>query len=108
MIIDRIREDMSVISADDCCIGFVNELLGDDKLTITSISAGYGYDHVIPLSWVSEVDKYVYLDKTSAFVAANWEHASSRSLGKAPSASRGYGQLSARQLAGNASRPQAA
>ena len=108
MIIDRIREDMSVISADDRCIGFVNELLGDDRLTITSISAGYGYDHVIPLSWVSEVDKYVYLDKTSAFVAANWEHASSRGLGNAPLTRRRYGQLPARQLAGDVIRPQAA
>ena len=75
MIIDRIREEMSVIAADDRCIGFVCGLEGDDALRITSISGGFGYDHLIPLSWVSEVDKYVYLDKTSAFAATNWESA---------------------------------
>lgn len=75
MIIDRIREDMSVITADDRCIGFVSQLEGDDALRITTISAGYGYDHLIPLSWVSDVDKYVYLDKTNSYVARHWEHA---------------------------------
>ena len=75
MIIDRIREDMSVIAADDRCIGFVCGVEGDDMLRITCISAGYGYDHLIPLAWVSEVDKYVFLDKTSGYVAGNWENA---------------------------------
>jgi hypothetical protein len=75
MIIDRIREEMSVIAADDRCIGFVNRLEGGDLLRVTCISAGYGYDHLIPLSWVSEVDKFVFLHKTSGFVAANWENA---------------------------------
>ncbi len=84
MIIDRIREEMSVISADDRCIGFVCGLEGDDILRITSISAGFGYDHLIPLTWVSGVDKYVYLDKTSAFAAANWE--SAPEIAKAPAA----------------------
>lgn len=75
MIIDRIREEMSVIAADDRCVGFVCAIEGDGMLRITSISAGFGFDHLIPLSWVSDVDKYVYLDKTSAFAAANWESA---------------------------------
>jgi hypothetical protein len=75
MIIDRIRKDMSVIAADDRCIGFVDRLDGDDMLRITCVSAGYGYDHLIPLSWVSDVDKFVYLDKTRGYVAANWENA---------------------------------
>jgi hypothetical protein len=94
MIIDRIREDMSVISADDRCIGFINKLL-NDKLTITTVSAGYAYDHMIPLAWVSEVDKYVFLDKTSAFVSANWEHAED----VAPVTARQRGHLSGRQSA---------
>jgi len=72
MITDRIREEMSVIAADDRCVGFVNCIEGD-KLRITSISAGYGYDHLVPLSWVSTVDKFVYLDKTSGYVGSNWE-----------------------------------
>jgi hypothetical protein len=75
MVTDRIREDMSVICADDRCIGFVCSVEGDEMLRVTSITAGYGYDHLIPLSWVSGVNKYVFLDKTSSYVAANWETA---------------------------------
>ncbi len=75
MIIDRIRKDMSVIAADDRCVGFVEGFDDTDMLRITCVSAGYGYDRLIPLAWVSQVDKYLYLDKTSAFVAANWENA---------------------------------
>ena len=75
MIIDRIRKDMTVISADDHCVGFISRVEGEDALIITCISDGYGYDHVIPASWVSGVDKYVFLTKTSGYVAANWEHA---------------------------------
>ena len=75
MITDRIREDMSVIGADDRCIGFVCGVEGEEMLRVTSITAGYGYDHLIPLSWVSGVDKYVFLEKTSTYVAANWETA---------------------------------
>lgn len=75
MIIDRIRKDMTVIAADDCCVGFVGGLEGPNRLRITSVSTGYGYDHLIPLAWVSDVNKYVYLDKASGYVAANWESA---------------------------------
>ena len=75
MIVDRIRKDMSVISADDRCIGFVSRVESEDSLRITCISAGYGYDHLIPAAWVNAVDKYVFLDKTSSYVTANWEHA---------------------------------
>jgi hypothetical protein len=71
MITDRIREDMTVISSDDCCVGFVSSVEDDGALRVTSIAAGYGYDYQIPLSWISDVAKYVYLDKSSAFVAAN-------------------------------------
>lgn len=103
MIIDRIREDMSVISADDRCIGFIDKLL-DDKLRITTVSAGYAYDHMIPLAWVSEVDKYVFLDKTSGFVSANWEHAEDA----APPTARKRGQRSGRGGADEVLRPRAA
>lgn len=73
MIADRIREDMSVISADDRCVGFTKRLEDDATLRITSIAAGYGFDRLIPLAWVGQVERFVYLDKTSAFVAANWK-----------------------------------
>jgi hypothetical protein len=72
MLVDRIREDMPVVTADDRCVGFVGRLEDTCKLRVTSISAGYGHDHVIPLSWVSGVDKFVYLNKTSTYLATNW------------------------------------
>ncbi len=75
MIIDRIRRDMSVISADDHCVGFVCGFEGENSLRITCISEGYGYDHLIPTTWVTAVEKYVFLDKTISYVLANWEHA---------------------------------
>jgi hypothetical protein len=74
--IDRIREDMSVISADDHCVGFVTRLMDGETLRIISITAGYGYNRLIPLSWVSHVDKFVYLSKTSSYVTANWRKSS--------------------------------
>lgn len=84
MITDRIRKEMSVITADDRCIGFVAGLEGEDMLKITCISAGYGYDHLIPAAWVSEVDRYVFLDKTASYVSANWEHAQTLIRGRVP------------------------
>ncbi|MGH6926231.1 MAG: DUF2171 domain-containing protein [Propylenella sp.] len=99
MIIDRIREEMSVIALDDRCIGFVSRLEGDAVLRITCISAGYGYDRLIPLSWVSAVDKFVYLDRTSGYVAGNWEKApvlprkAAPSERRTPAASVGFATL---------------
>lgn len=104
MIIDRIREEMSVIAADDHCIGFVCRLEGNEQLRITCISAGYGYDHLIPLSWVNEVDKFVFLDKTSSFVAANWANAPLPTRKAAITASKAREMLGGAEVA----RPKAA
>jgi hypothetical protein len=54
MITDRIREDMSVIGADDRCVGFVCGVEGDEMLRVTSITAGYGYDHALQRVSASE------------------------------------------------------
>ena len=66
--VSRIRPNMAVIAADGRQIGIVNSLPGRDALPITSFSGGAGYDHVVPLAWVSAVDKYVHLNKMSGCI----------------------------------------
>ena len=73
--ISKLKKRMSVIAADGRCIGFVARMAGPDRVRLTSLTAGHGYDHIIPVSWISGVDKYVYLNKASRFVGDNWENA---------------------------------
>ena len=73
--ISRIKKRMRVITADGRQIGMVSRMAGADKIRLTSLSTSHGYDHLIPVSWISGVDKYVYLNRGSRFVADNWEKA---------------------------------
>jgi hypothetical protein len=73
--LSRIQELMGVISVDGRQVGFVTGFRGSDGLLLTSMKEGHGFDHVIPLDWVSDVDRYVFLRKSSAYVVANWETA---------------------------------
>ena len=73
--ISRLKKRMAVIAADGRRIAYVCRMAGTDHIRLTSLSASHGYDHIIPISWVSQVDKYVYLSKASRFVADNWENA---------------------------------
>lgn len=69
----KIRERMPVVAADDRRVGFVARVEGTDSLKLTRVKNGHGFDHVIPMAWVSDVDRYVFLNKSSKFVVANWE-----------------------------------
>ena len=69
----RIREDMPVIAADDRRVGFVARMEGADSLKLRRVKNGHGFNYVIPMAWVSDVDRYVFLNKNSKFVMANWE-----------------------------------
>jgi hypothetical protein len=73
--LSRLKKRMSVIAADGQRIGFVARIASPDRIRITCLSGSHGYDHIIPLTWVSEIDKYVHLNRTSRFVTGNWEHA---------------------------------
>jgi hypothetical protein len=73
--ISKIKKRMAVIAADGHRMGYVARMAGSDRIRLTSLSASHGYDHLIPVAWVSQVDKYVYLSKASRFVADNWENA---------------------------------
>jgi hypothetical protein len=71
--ISKLKKRMSVIAADGRRVGFISRMAGPEKIRLTCLSGSHGYDHVIPLAWVSAVDKYVYLNRPSRFVATNWE-----------------------------------
>jgi hypothetical protein len=73
MEISKICEHMAVIGSDGRRVGFVVRLEGADGLKLSRIKNGHGFEHVIPLAWVSDVDRYVFLNKGSRYVRANWE-----------------------------------
>jgi hypothetical protein len=65
----KIRERMAVISADERAIGFVSRV-SSTGLRMTRVKDGRGFDRQIPLDWIAEVGKYVFLNKSRRFVAA--------------------------------------
>ena len=84
--ISKIRESMGVISSDGRQIGFVSGVQGTDTFRVTSVKGGHGFDHVIPLDWVSDVDRYVFLNCGSGYVAANCKTAPRGVRGRAKAA----------------------
>lgn len=75
--ITKIRDRMPVISADGRAIGLVAHAAGDE-VRVTSVKDGRGFDHLIPLDWIAEVGKYVFLNKSRRFVRSHWENADPR------------------------------
>ena len=75
--VTKIRERMPVISADERAIGFVSRVSGRE-LRVTRVKDGRGFDHLIPLDWVEEVGKYVFLNKSRRYVASHSETADPR------------------------------
>ena len=69
----KICEHMAVIGNDGRKVGFVVRLEGADGLKVSHIKNGHGFEHVIPLEWISDVDRYVFLNKGSRYVRINWE-----------------------------------
>jgi hypothetical protein len=80
--ISKIETQMPVVAADGRAVGFVSSV-GSDYLALTSVKDGRGYDHVIPLSWIAEVDRYVFLSRASPYVVAH-RHAVVRGVGRGP------------------------
>ncbi len=69
-LVAKIVERMPVVTSDGRAIGFVDSIR-DGGLTVTSVREGRGFNHVVPFSWIVAVDRYVFLNKGSAYVAAN-------------------------------------
>jgi hypothetical protein len=82
--ISKMKKRMAVIAADGRRIGFVSRMAPNNKIRLTSLSASHGYDHLIPVEWVSLVDKYVYLSKGSRFIADNWENIATAPIRRNP------------------------
>jgi hypothetical protein len=70
--ISKIREGMSVVALDGREVGKVSAV-GTLRLVVTSQKEGRAFEHLIPLSWIAETDRYVFLNKGSRYVAANWD-----------------------------------
>lgn len=83
MGISEISQGMRVIANDDQCVGFVSRPLPGNALRITTMAEGCGYDHLIPLSWVSVVDACVFVDKPSDYLVAHWQNAMEAPLARA-------------------------
>jgi hypothetical protein len=83
--ITKIHERMPVISLDGRAIGFVSGVVGTD-LRLTTVKDGRGRDHFIPLDWVAEVQKYVFLNKSRRFVRTHYEEAEPRTSHRRPKA----------------------
>jgi hypothetical protein len=75
MDISKIRQHMAVVANDGRQVGFVARLEGSTGLKVTRIKNGHGFEYVIPLAWVSDVDRYVFLNKGARYVRSNWEAA---------------------------------
>ena len=71
----KIGQHMAVVANDGRQVGFVVRLEGSTGLKITRIKNGQGFEYVIPLAWVSDVDRYVFLNKGARYVRSNWEAA---------------------------------
>jgi hypothetical protein len=67
----RVEEGMRVISSDDRCLGVVTRIEAGAALRVLSVAGGHGYASEIPASWIAEVGKCVYLDKSSTFIVGN-------------------------------------
>jgi hypothetical protein len=82
----KIRPDMGVVALDGRQVGVVTRVSRGDKLQVTQVRDGQAFDHLIPVSWVSAVDRYVFLDKGSAYIAAHWETVGSSTAWQRPKA----------------------
>jgi len=71
-ITDNIREGMPVVAQDGCEVGRVSAV-GMWRLVLLSKKDGSAFEHLIPLTWVDTVDRYVFLNKGSRYVSANWD-----------------------------------
>jgi hypothetical protein len=72
MTTTAIKEHMDVIASDGQKVGQVDHMEGSDKVKLAKHDAPDGKHHLIPLNWVSRVDKHVHLNKAAKDVHAQW------------------------------------
>ncbi len=67
----QISEHMPVLGTDDQQVGLVDHLDGD-AIKLTKNDSGDGQHHWIPLSWVSQIDEHVHIDRSAADAMSGW------------------------------------
>jgi hypothetical protein len=68
--IDRIREHMPVVSSDGSQFATVDHMDGVDTIKLTKDDSGR--HHWIPVSWVTQVDDKVHVDRPSDQAMKDW------------------------------------
>jgi hypothetical protein len=66
----RISAGLPVIAADGRSVGFATGV-DAGHLALTSVSDGRGFEYAIPLDWVADVDRYIFLSRASRYVEAH-------------------------------------
>jgi len=71
--VSQIREHMVVVGSDGRHVGRVDKVVGEEiELTKLDLASGLKH-HMIPLSWVEQVeDETVCLNRTKAAAHAGW------------------------------------
>ena len=68
----QIREHMDVVGSDGGHVGKVDHVLGDD-IELAKLDLGSGLKHhLIPVTWVEQVDDKVRLNLTKEAAKAAW------------------------------------
>ena len=74
--LSKIKEHMEVVGSDGQHVGTVDHMEGKDKIKLTKNDpAAQGHHHLIPVTWVANVDSKVHLSKTKNEAFQEWEHA---------------------------------
>jgi hypothetical protein len=68
----QIREHMDVVGSDGGHVGKVDHVLGED-IELAKLDLGSGFKHhLIPMTWVEQVDDKVRLNLTKDAAKAAW------------------------------------
>lgn len=70
--VSDIKEHMEVVGSDGGHVGKVDHILGGD-IELAKLDFGSGMKHhLIPISWVEQVDNHVHLSITKDEAKAQW------------------------------------
>lgn len=66
-----IKPDMAVFCSDGTHFAFVDHLESDNR-TIKLARDATGYHHYIPVSWITQIDHALFLDRPTSQVMREW------------------------------------
>ena len=68
--IDNIRDHMPIVDSDGIQFAKVDHMDGADTIKLTKDNMGH--HHWIPMTWVTEVDKEVHVDRPQSKAMHDW------------------------------------